>query len=55
MKSIVPIERIEKKIYLIRGHKVMLDKDLADLYEVPIKRLNEQVKRNIKRFPKKNY
>jgi len=37
---------------LIRGHKVMIDVDLADLYEVPTKRLNEQVRRNRKRFPK---
>lgn len=39
------------KIYLIRGKKVMVDKDLADMYGVETKRLNEQVKRNIKRFP----
>ena len=51
-KAIIPLERIENKIYLIRKHKVMLDKDLAELYEVPTKRLNEQVRRNIKRFPK---
>ena len=42
---------IEKKIYLIRGHKVMLDSDLAELYGVPTKRLNEQVRRNDRRFP----
>ena len=51
MKQLVPQEVIENKIYLIRGHKVMLDRDLAGLYCVPVKRLNEQVKRNIKRFP----
>ena len=51
MGDLVPQELIENKIYLIRGHKVMLDKDLAGLYGVPVKRLNEQVKRNIKRFP----
>lgn len=39
------------KIYLIRGHKVMLDKDLAELYGVETKRLKEQVKRNSERFP----
>jgi hypothetical protein len=39
------------KIYLIRGKKVMVDKDLAEMYGVETKRLNEQVKRNIKRFP----
>jgi len=44
-------EVIEKKIYLIRGHKVMLDRDLAKLYGVSTKRINEQVRRNIKRFP----
>ncbi|MBC7766848.1 ORF6N domain-containing protein [Arenimonas sp.] len=42
---------IREKIYIIRGKKVMFDKDLAMLYEVPTKRLNEAVKRNIKRFP----
>ncbi len=51
MEQLVPIERIEAKILLIRGQKVMLDRDLAELYEVPTRRLNEQVKRNIKRFP----
>ncbi|MCC6758600.1 MAG: ORF6N domain-containing protein [Candidatus Omnitrophica bacterium] len=50
-KIIIPLERIEKKIYLIRNHKVMLDFDLAELYQVPTKRLKEQVKRNIARFP----
>ena len=50
-KSIIPIERIASKIYLIRNEKVMLDSDLAELYEVPTGRLNEQVKRNISRFP----
>ena len=40
-----------QKIYLIRGQKIMLDEDLAELYEIPTKRLNEQVKRNIDRFP----
>ena len=45
------IMRIETKIYTIRGVKVMLDRDLADLYQVPTRRLNEQVKRNISRFP----
>jgi hypothetical protein len=45
------IEKIENCIFLIRGHKVMLDEDLAHLYGVPTFRLNEQVKRNAKRFP----
>jgi len=49
--ALMPQEAIEQKIYLIRGHKVMLDRDLAELYGVPTRRLNEQVKRNIKRFP----
>lgn len=44
-------EIIENKIYIIRGQKVMLDKDLAWLYGVPTHRLNEAVKRNIERFP----
>jgi hypothetical protein len=44
-------EKILNKIYYIRGHKVMLDQDLSGLYGVPTKRLNEQVKRNIGRFP----
>lgn len=45
------LHEIEKKIYTIRGVQVMLDSDLADLYQVETRRLNEQVKRNIKRFP----
>lgn len=51
MNNIVPMERIENKIYLIRGQKVMLDYDLAVLYEVQTKVLNQAVKRNAKRFP----
>lgn len=51
MKALVPIEIIEKKILLIGGQKVMLDSDLAALYGVTTKRLNEQVRRNLKRFP----
>jgi hypothetical protein len=47
----IPDEVIMNKIYFVRKHKVMLDKDLAELYGVETKRLNEQVKRNIKRFP----
>ncbi len=42
---------LEHRIFLIRGHKVMLDSDLAALYGIPTFRLNEQMKRNIKRFP----
>ena len=51
MESLVPIEVIEGKILLIRAQKVMLDEHLAELYSVTTKRLNEQVKRNRKRFP----
>jgi hypothetical protein len=51
MKSLIPVEMIEKKILLIRGHKVMLDSDLALLYEVETFNLNKAVKRNIDRFP----
>src|SRR3989344_9282148 len=47
----VPIGIVERRIYLIRGQKVMLDSDLAELYEVSTKRLNEAVKRNRDRFP----
>lgn len=49
--KLIPLEVIESKILLIREQKVMLDSDLAQLYGVSTKRLNEQVKRNIKRFP----
>jgi hypothetical protein len=49
--SASPVERIENRILLIRGHKVLLDADLARLYGVPTKRLNEQVRRNADRFP----
>ena len=46
------IEGIENKIFSLRGHRVMFDYDLAELYGVSLKRLNEQVKRNRERFPK---
>lgn len=49
--SDLTISKIEKMIYVIRGQKVMLDSDLAELYGVEVKRLNEQVKRNLVRFP----
>ena len=49
--STIPVELIENKIYLIRKQKVMLDSELAELYGVSTKRLNEQVRRNIERFP----
>jgi len=45
----IPDEIVISKIFIVRGKKVMIDTDLAELYAVPTKRLNEQVKRNIKR------
>ena len=50
-KLVIPDEFIMNQIYLIREQKVMLDSDLAELYQVETRRLNEQVKRNIDRFP----
>ena len=47
----VPVELIERRIYLIRGQKVMLDADLAELYQVQTKVFNQAVKRNVDRFP----
>jgi len=52
MKELIPVEMIERKIYLIRGEKVMLSSDLAELYGVETKVLIQAVKRNIERFPK---
>ena len=51
MSALVPRERIEQTILLIRGHNVMLDSNLAQLYGVTVGRLNEAVKRNEDRFP----
>ena len=51
MGSLVPQEIIENKIFLIRGKKVILDRDLAVLYEVETKAINQAVKRNSQRFP----
>ncbi|MCK4257308.1 ORF6N domain-containing protein, partial [candidate division WOR-3 bacterium] len=51
-QTIVPIEIIEKRIYLFRGKKVMIDSHLAELYGVQTKVLVQAVKRNIDRFPK---
>ena len=51
MASNIPAERITKKIYLIRGQKIMLDRDLAELYGVQTKVLKQAVRRNISRFP----
>ncbi len=50
-QNLIPIDKIESKILYLRGQKVMIDYDLAVLYGVPVKRLNEQVKRNKERFP----
>ena len=49
--SVIAEEFVMQKIYLIRGQKVMIDSDLSELYQVETKRLNEQVSRNIERFP----
>ena len=49
--SVVPVEMIERRIFILRGHKVMIDTNLAELYRVPAFRLNEAVKRNKRRFP----
>ncbi|MFH1232385.1 MAG: ORF6N domain-containing protein [Patescibacteria group bacterium] len=51
VKNLIPIDKVENKILLIRGEKVMLDRDLAELYGVETKVLNQAVKRNKKRFP----
>jgi hypothetical protein len=51
MNELVPVERIENKILLLRGQKIMIDADLALLYNIPTKVLKQAVKRNIDRFP----
>jgi hypothetical protein len=51
MSDALSVELITSKIFMLRGKKIMIDRDLAFLYRVSTKRLNEQVKRNIKRFP----
>jgi len=51
MNEIIKPENIQNRIFTIRNLQVMIDRDLAELYNVSTKRLNEQVKRNIKRFP----
>jgi hypothetical protein len=50
-QSVIPVERIERAILLVRGQKIMLDKDLASLYGVATKVLIQSVKRNLARFP----
>ena len=49
--DLLPLESITQRIVVVRGQKVLLDADLAALYGVPTKRFNEQVKRNLDRFP----
>lgn len=51
MTALIPSEPIDRVIIVLRGIRVILDKDLAPLYEVTVKRLNEQVRRNMPRFP----
>ncbi|HEX9503069.1 MAG TPA: ORF6N domain-containing protein [Patescibacteria group bacterium] len=51
MNELLHLEFIEEKIYIVRNRRVMIDSDLAALYGISPKRLNEQVKRNIQRFP----
>lgn len=51
VKVLLTVESIRNCVYTIRGQQVMLDSDLADIYGYEVKRLNEQVKRNINRFP----
>lgn len=50
-QTLIPAERIESKIYFIHGRKVMLDRELAELYGVPTKVFNQAVRRNMARFP----
>jgi hypothetical protein len=52
LQDLVAEQKILNRIYVIRGQKVMIDEDLAEMYKVETRRLNEQVKRNLKRFPK---
>src|SRR5437762_1209482 len=49
--SILPLEVIERKIYIMRGQKIMLDSDLAELYQVQTRVLNQAIRRNRNRFP----
>jgi len=51
MSELLPYEKIEGRIFQIRGKNVMIDRDLAELYAVPTKALNQAVRRNLKRFP----
>ena len=51
MTGIMTVENIQNKVYVIRGQQVMLDYDLAEIYGYEVKKMNQQVKRNIERFP----
>ncbi len=51
MKEVMSVENLQNKVYVLRGQQVMLDFDLAEIYGYEVKRLNEQVKRNLSRFP----
>ena len=51
MASIIPTEVLEQRIFLVRGEKVIMDRDLAELYQVATKALNQAVRRNSERFP----
>ena len=50
-EGIIPLEIIERRIFMIRGRRIMLDFELAELYQTSTKKLNEAVKRNLGRFP----
>jgi len=52
LQALVAEQKILNQIYVVHGQKIMIDEDLAEMYSVETRRLNEQVKRNIKRFPK---
>ena len=51
MGNLIPVELIEKRIFYLRNEKVMIDRHLAEMYDVDTRILNQAVKRNIKRFP----
>ena len=50
-QALVSVKRVQRSLLILRGRRVILDSDLAALYAVPVKRLNEQVRRNAERFP----
>jgi hypothetical protein len=55
LQALVAEQKILNRIYVVRGQKIMLDEDLAEMYRVETRRLNEQVKRNSNRFPQRFY